>query len=56
MSEIRVDQSVEARLIELVASAVAGTLTEAERAEVGEYLEVLDELRNRGLDGLYQAV
>lgn len=45
-----------ARLDDLIAGTVTGTLTDAERTELVTRLEVLEDLRKRQLDTLYTEV
>lgn len=53
--ELRVEKA-KARLDDLVAGAVTGTLTDSERGELMTRLEVLEELKKHQLDTLYREV
>ena len=55
LTEVRVEKA-KARLDDLVAGTVTGTLTDAERTELMARLEVLEELRKLQLDTLYTEV
>lgn len=55
LTEVRVE-TAKARLDDLIAGTVTGTLTDAERTELIVRLEVLEELRKLKLDTLYTEV